>query len=163
MAVRHCHLVILRAAGDCRTAQSRDDQLELRWCSQGCRPHLTRSHPISARGTLEAQDATADRANTSTCRLKDSSASPSRNGLPAPTRAQQASISLAAWYAQIHTASTRCSALTCDNLVLYRALRLYRRSDLVQIPPQRLQLPHQLRRLDPGHLLRPRHAHYQQH
>lgn len=29
------------------------------------------------------------------------------------------------------------------------------------LPPQRLELPHQLRRLDPRHLLFPRHARHQ--
>jgi hypothetical protein len=46
-------------------------------------------------------------------------------------------------------------------IVLHRPLHPNRRRQLLQIKPQRLLLPHNLRRRDPRHLLRPRHARHQ--
>jgi hypothetical protein len=45
--------------------------------------------------------------------------------------------------------------------VLTRLLRLRRRRDLLALLAQRLHRTHQLRRLGPHHLLRPRHARHQ--
>ena len=53
--------------------------------------------------------------------------------------------------------------LTKIAIVLRRSLHPDRRRQLLQVPPQWLYLPLHLRRLDPGHLLCPRHDRHQQH
>ena len=60
----------------------------------------------------------------------------------------------------LHPSHKYDDPLTSNVSVLHRRLHPHRRRNLLQIPPQRLRLPHELRRLDPRHLLRSGHAHH---